>query len=191
MEYSCVRCLFCSRRKEAQVAHLVQAKGWGRALFAQRIKTVLVDGVWTEAVTPLLPGYVFAYSNDETDRYEELHSLPNVIRVLTYGDGSNVLKGRDLEFADWLWRMKGHIEVMKAAQVGDRVEIIDGVFKQLHGTIIRMDRRRKTVCVLLDTEGTPKHLWLAYEIVERRTEDGGPEGWHPQEEAPTSGQHNQ
>lgn len=152
---------------------------------------MLVDGVWTETVAPLMPGYVFVYSNDETDRYEELHSLPNVIRVLTYGDGSNVLKGRDLEFADWLWRLKGHIEVMKAAQVGDRVEIIDGVFKQLHGTIIRMDRRRKTVCVLLDTEGTPKHLWLAYEIVERRTEDGGPEGWHPQEEAPTSGQHNQ
>lgn len=191
MEYSYVRCLFCSRRKEAQVAHLVQAKGWGRALFAQRIKTLLVDGVWTEAVTPLLPGYVFVYSNDETDRYEALHSLPYVLRVLTYGDGTDVLKGRDLEFADWLWRLKGNIEIMKAAQVGDRVEIIDGVFKQLHGTVIRMDRRRKTVCVLLETKGTPQKLWLAYEIVERRTEGGEPEGRHPQDEAPSSGQHNQ
>ena len=51
--------------------------------------------------------------------------------------------------------------------MGDRVEIIDGVFRQLHGTITRMDRRRKTIRVALETEGTPKQIWLAYEIVER------------------------
>ena len=56
---------------------------------------------------------------------------------------------------------------MRALQEGDRVEIIDGVFKQLRGRITRMDRRRKTVRVELDTQGAIRHIWLSYEIVDR------------------------
>ena len=56
---------------------------------------------------------------------------------------------------------------MQATQIGDRIEITDGVFKQLHGTITKMDRRRHTIRVALETEGTPKQIWLAYEIVEK------------------------
>ena len=61
--------------------------------------------------------------------------------------------------------------MLKALQVGDRIEIVDGVFKQLRGTITKMDRRRKTVRVDLDTEGLLRHIWLAYEIVDRVEED--------------------
>ena len=62
---------------------------------------------------------------------------------------------------------KGAWGVMRALQEGDRVEIIDGVFKQLRGRITRMDRRRKTVRVELDTQGAIRHIWLSYEIVDR------------------------
>ena len=51
---------------------------------------------------------------------------PHVIRVLAYGDGSDVLTGSDLEFIDWLWRLNGRIGVMHARQVGDSIEITDG-----------------------------------------------------------------
>ena len=96
--------------------------------------------------------------------------MGHVIRVLTDGDGSDTLMGRDLEFADWLWSLNGRIEVMQAVQIGDRIEIVDGVFKRLQGTITKMDRRRRTVRVSLETEGTPKQIWLAYEIVEKDEE---------------------
>ena len=55
---------------------------------------------------------------------------------------------------------------MKAVQIGDRIEIVDGVFKQLHGTVTKMDRRRRTARIALETEGTPKQIWLAYEVVD-------------------------
>lgn len=173
LEYRCVRCLFCNTGKEEQVVRLIAEKGWGRAIFPQRMKTVLKDGAWTEAVCPLMPGYVFVYSGEEEDRLAEFPRLNHVIRVLAYGDGSDALMGRDLEFAEWIWSLNGRIEVMKAAQIGDRIEIIDGVFKQLHGTITRMDRRRKTIRVSVEMEGTPKQIWLAYEIVEKRAEETG------------------
>ena len=125
------------------------------------------NGAWTEVVFPLLPGYVFVFSDGGEDRSAEFLRLGHVIRVLTYGGGSDTLMGRDLEFADWLWSLNGRIEVMQAVQIGDRIEIVDGVFKRLHGTITKMDRRRRTVRVSLETEGTPKQIWLAYEIVEK------------------------
>lgn len=92
---------------------------------------------------------------------------PHVIRVLAYGDGSDVLIGSDLEFADWLWRLNGRIGVMHARQVGDRIENTDGAFKKLRRTVTRMDRRRRTIRVTLKTLGAPKQIWLAYEIAER------------------------
>ena len=171
LEYRCVRCLFCNTGKERQVVRLITEKGWGRAIFPQRIKKVLKNGVWTETVCPLMPVYVFVYSDEEEEPFAEFSRLNHVIRVLTYGDGSDVLTGRDLEFAAWIWGLNGRIAVMKAAQIGDRIEIIDGVFKQLHGTITRMDRRRKTIRVSVEMEGTPKQIWLAYEIVEKRAEE--------------------
>lgn len=166
--YSFVRCLFCNTGKEMAVVHAIHENGWGRAIFPQRIRTIRKGREQIETLVPLLPGYVFIYSDQVIPRRDELMKLRHVIRVLAYGsDGQDRLVGRDLEFADWLWRLDGRIGIMKALQVGDRIEIVDGVFKELHGTIIRMDKRQKTVCISLETEGTPKQIWLAYEIVEK------------------------
>lgn len=170
-EYGCVRCLFCHTGKENEVVRVIEERGWGRALFPQRIKRVMKAGAWTDEPAPLLPGYIFVYSDPIDREMKDFRSLQHVIRVLTYADGTDTLFGRDLDFAHWLWGLDGRVEVMKAAQVGDRVEIIDGVFRQLHGTITRMDRRRKTIRVALETEGTPKQIWLAYEIAERMEDE--------------------
>lgn len=166
-EYGFVRCLFCRTGKEESIVRLIHEKGWGRALFPQRIKTVMRNGAWTEVPFPLLPGYVFVYQGPDDGQRWDFWGLPYVIRVLAYDDGTDVLIGRDLEFADWIWRLGGRIGAMKATQIGDRIEITDGAFKSLRGTVTRMDRRRKTIRVSLETVGAPKQIWLAYEIVEK------------------------
>lgn len=125
------------------------------------------NGAWTEVLLPLMPGYVFVYSDPDDQQAKEFRSIAPVIRVLRYNDGTDILIGRDLEFAEWIWRLGGQIGAMKAVQIGDRIEIVDGLFKQLRGTVTKMDRRRRTVRVCLDTVGTPKQIWLAYEIVEK------------------------
>lgn len=168
--YTHVQCLFCETGKEKRVVEAIHDKQWGHALFAQRVKTVWRDRQWVEEVAPLLPGYVFVYLDQEDGVYRNDLNIPHVIRVLTYGEGQDKLTGRDLEFANWLWHMGGQIGVMKAAQIGDRVEITDGVFKELHGTIIRMNRRRKKICVSLDTQGIPMQIWLSYELCEKSEE---------------------
>lgn len=168
--YTHVQCLFCETGKEKRVVEAIQEMRWGRAIFAQRVKVVWRGQQWVEDTTPLLPGYVFVYQDQEDEPYRNYMSISHVIRVLMYGEGQDKLTGRDLEFADWLWRVGGKIGVMQAVQEGDCIEITDGVFKALHGRIIRMNRRRKKVCVSLDTQGIPMQIWLSYELCEKREE---------------------
>lgn len=171
-EYGCVRCLFCNTGYEEAVVRAIHQNGWGHAIFPQRVKTIRKGRAWIETLSPLFPGYVFVYSGQTTVRRDELQGVQHVIRVLTYGEAKqDTLVGRDLEFAEWLWQLGGHIGLMKAMQIGDRVEIIDGIFKRLHGSIVRMDKRQRSICVALETAGSPKQIWLAYEIVEKVTEE--------------------
>lgn len=166
--YQTVRCLFCETGKEESVVERVHKSGLGRAIFARRSGTKRENGKWIETLRPLLPGYIFVYFGQERARNDELAAIPQVIRVLHYGDGQGDLTGRDLEFADWIWRQDGRIGAMKALQIGDWIEITDGAFKALKGTIVKMDRRRKTFLVSLDGAGAVRQIWLTYEVVEKR-----------------------
>ena len=83
--YECVRCLFCRTGKEESVVALVEENGWGRALFAKRMKRLRNGKEWFFKPAPLLPGYVFVYSSGEDIPHESFLSLQDVIRVLQYG----------------------------------------------------------------------------------------------------------
>ena len=133
-------------------------------------------GQWIEVSKPLLPGYVFVYSNEKQVRHDELAAVHHVAHILSYESGRDALIGGDLEFADWVWQNGGNIGAMKALQIGDWIEITDGVFKQLHGTIVRMDRRRRTFLVSLDGSGSIRQIWLTYEVVEKRDASESPPG---------------
>lgn len=171
-DYQSVYCLFCRTGREEYVVRYLHELGYGRAIFPQRIKTMMVNREWMEVPTPLLPGYIFLYMDDETPRRDELLKVQSVIRVLNYSAcGQESLSERDLEFADWIWRQGGRIGAMKALQIGDRVEITDPLFRELHGTVKRMDRRRHTVQVELDAKGSIREVWLTYEVVERQDDD--------------------
>ena len=184
--YKYVRCLFCTTGKEEAVARGIEASGHGRALFPQRDKRFLVGRAWVERPVALLPGYVFVYSDEERAVYRSFGAAQHIIRVLAYGGGDDRLTGRDREFADWLWRLQGRVGVLKALEVGDRIEIVDGAFKQLRGRITKMDRRRRTVRVELDTSGAIRQLWLAYEIVDRVDADALRRGMRRDEERGTA-----
>lgn len=172
-EYTRVQCLFCQTGSEKMVTDLINRYGWGKAIFGEKVK-VLHKGHGQEErqLLPLLPGYVFVYMGGEIGGGQQTRGdylgINGVIRLLIY-DGETQqeeLIGHDLEFADWLWRCGGRVEVMKAIQVGDRVEINDPLFKELQGTIVRMDRRKKSVTVKLESESGDKFITLSYDVVQ-------------------------
>ena len=115
---------------------------------------------------PLLPGYVFVYLPGEAPSVN-WWTFSGVIRPLGYGEGRrDYLTGSDLAFAQWVWQKEGNITQIKVVEAGDRIEIADGLFSRMRGTIIRVDRRKQTCCVALDTDSIIRQVWLPYELVE-------------------------
>ena len=126
----------------------------------------LMRKAYEEIKTALLPGYVFVYLPEEP-RPVNWWTFSGVIRPLGYGEGRrDYLAGSDLAFAQWVWQKEGNISHVKVVAAGDRIEIADGLFSRMRGTIIRVDRRKKTCCVALDTSGIIRQVWLPYELVE-------------------------
>lgn len=164
--YTYVQCLFCETGKEQSIVQMIQKYDGAHAIFAQRTRFIKRDNDWTQVRAPLLPGYVFVYQDQSDFNEIEYQRIPYVFRVLKYDDGSTHLKGNDLLFSDWLWRMNGEIGVIKTAQVGDRVEIAEGALRELKGQIVHINRRQRKVYVVLDSMSIPLHTWLAYEQVQ-------------------------
>ena len=133
--YTYARCLFCTTGKEEVVVRAIEESGHGQALFPQRMKKILKNGAWIERPTALLPGYVFVYSDEETVNFSGFPGAQHVIRMLTYGDGSNALIGRDREFADWLWRLHGRVVFIQGLIFGVSISIVVVFFRQFHGSI--------------------------------------------------------
>ena len=166
-----VRCLFCETGKEPWVVNAIRTKGWGEAIFAQRVKEVWRNGAWAEVNVPLMPGYVFVYATEEEERGAGYGGIEHVIRLLKYNDGREVLEGADLAFAEWLYGIDGKVGKMQAIREGEKVKIVDGVFRALHGTVVRMNRRRRKMCVLIEMQGHPVQIWLSYELVDKEKEE--------------------
>ena len=103
--YQTVRCLFCTTGKEELVVQAVEEKGWGKAIFPKRSSPVRKGGEWIEAFKPLLPGYVFVYSDIGQVQQRDFLNVSHVIRVLSYDGERDELTGRDLEFAGWIWQL--------------------------------------------------------------------------------------
>ena len=144
----------------------IEESGRGQALFPQRMKKILKNGAWIERPTALLPGYVFVYSDEETVNFSGFPGAQHVIRMLTYGDGSNALIGRDREFADWLWRAP-RPRGRDAGPAGgrshrDRRRRVPPVARhhRPHG------QAQKDVRVELDTQGAIRYIWLSYEVID-------------------------
>ena len=165
-EYEQVRCIFCTTGYERQLAQAIERERKGKAIFPTRIKRVrIARGLWHEERVPLMPGYVFVYS-DQNLSYRQVASLPHVIRVLRYKDEpEGWLRGSDRAFADQLWACGGVIKVLRAVREGSRVTIIDGVFKALNGRVMAMDKRKQAAKIELEVAGNISHVWLSFEYL--------------------------
>lgn len=171
-----VRCLFCKCGSEKNVVRIIEDQRLGHPLFGERVKLLRVGrNQEIETIRPLLPGYVFVYTLPDDPDAPNLGGVDGVFRVLTYGkSGRETLAGRDLEFAEWLWRVGGRVEVLKAIQLGDRVEIVDELFKGLHGTVVRMDKRKKSVKIQLESGTALQYVTLSYRLLEKANADRPP-----------------
>ena len=116
---------------------------------------------------PILPGYLMVSSeNDLQDRAHEVRRVPGCYGFLRNLDKSIVLKGADMQYAAWIMGNKGLIKPSKAEfKKGEPIKVLEGPLMDLHGTILRVDRRSSRVLVAFEFANEVRKVSMPVEFV--------------------------
>lgn len=171
--YCCLHCL--TGREEAvrtRLQRLFDENGFRGSVvwFPKKRCRLIVKGSAIETKRPLFPGYVFFYFPEDEDALPEfeIRRTPDVIRFLSYGDGSISLHGSDLGVARWIDDFNGDIPISKAVYTpGESIRIAEGPLKGMDAMITKVDRHRKKVWVNFNIDGAMNNVVLDVEFISR------------------------
>jgi len=160
-------CVFCLTGKENLVAQAIEVFCRdARARAVNQEKRFSNNGKVTVRDEVMIKGYVF-FAVPQNIEIDKVIPPDDLIKPLTYSDGSWRLCGEDEEYAKWIFKYNGTLSFSKAYQVGDKIEIIDGPLKDLEGLITRIDKRNRNGQVTFQFAGREQKLWLGFEIVKK------------------------
>lgn len=157
-------CISCRTGMEAKAAYLVREAMQIESIAPVKVKREWRGKRWEELKLALLPGYIFAYAEEDQDILQ-VQRLPHVQSVLRYADGSMALKGRDRVFADWVMCYDGIVGLSAAIHEGDQVKVVSGPLKDLEGRITVVNKRKQIAKVEFTVCGAPKHFWLSFDYL--------------------------
>ena len=161
-----VFCIFCETTRENKVELFLQKTGYNviSALVERRI---IVNGKIENVLRSIIPGYVFFETENILDgiAWKEICKMQYIYYPLKYTDNENKIRGKDLEFINWLKRNDGVIKISKVIEIGNRINVLEGPLKDYEGKIVKINKRQKCVAIKLDGEGMENIIWLSYECV--------------------------
>ena len=155
-----VYCVSCNNGSEKRVAERLRSALNKEVIFPVRVMKKRKAREWSEEEIPLTPGYVFIYSDSEVNLENVKKS--GVHRVLSYGDDFRELHGGDFEFAMWVNKYHGRIEVSQALLVGDRVKVVEGPLTDVVANVIRIDKHQQRAFVSFLFAGRELGIWFSY-----------------------------
>ncbi len=136
----------------------------GFSPMSPKARKIFVNAPERNELRRILPGYVFFDAYQEPN-WKIVRTIPNVIRVLSYGDeDESPLRGDDLIFVNWLKSQGGIIEVSRAVREGTKVRFISGPLKDLNDRVVAVNTNRMVAAVHL-SEGSAigQKIWCAFE----------------------------
>ena len=160
-----VRCIFCLSGNEEKIKSAVESQKLGRVIIPMRKKPYKNNGIWEIREDKMMPGYVFVYSDKETD-YSKTKRVGDVINILHYGSepADSYLRGSDLEFARLLRDHDGVMPILSAVREGDYIKVNDIILEKMHGKTTGINKGRHMVNIEIQLLGTSRNIWLGYEI---------------------------
>ena len=160
-------CLHCATGQEQKMAERIALLHPGiTALAVLQEKHQSRNGARALARRVMLPGYVFLFSREPIP-FRSILPMNHVIRFLTYGHEEDfALRGEDLAFAQWVRRHEGMIACSRAVSVGSSLRIIEGPLADHIGTVEKIDRHNRNVCLAICFSGTARKVWMPFQWAE-------------------------
>lgn len=160
-----VYCLFCETQKCRAVAYALEQRGIPRAFSPRIINRKRVKGKNLDVTYDLLPGYVFAYTEEKLDTFVAFRGIAGIIRWLGDQENGFELAGADYEFAMRLYRKDGLVGQLTVFKVGDEVRTDDPLFADCDGKITRIDYRKQRARVDYRFANVSYHVWVACDMI--------------------------
>lgn len=157
-------CISCRTGMEGKAALLIREALQIQTIAPVKVKREWRGRRWEQLDLALLPGYIFAYAQDEYN-IRQVKRIPHIQSVLRYSDGTEALMGFDKAFAMWLAENKGVIGLSAVIKEGDRVKVVSGPLKEMEGSITVVDKRKQIAKVAFTICGSPKHFWLSFDYL--------------------------
>ena len=160
-------CLFCETSREKDVELYLRQMGYN-VITALVERKVFVKGKIKNVLRSIIPGYVFFENENILDgiSWKDLCKMQYIYFPLKYTDNEKALRGKDLDFVNWLEGNNGIIKISKVIKNGKKIKAVEGPLKDFVGKIIKINKRQKCAAVKLDGEGIEKIIWLSYEYIE-------------------------
>ena len=159
-----VFCVHCATGYEKRIADLINMLHPDiTALAVVQEKHQSVNGKKAMMSRVMLPGYVFLFSSQPIP-FRRILPLQHVIRFLTYGHEEDfALRGDDLAFALWIRRYDGMLACSRAVSIGSSLRIIEGPLKDHIGTVEKIDRHNRNVCLGILFSGVLRKVWMPFQ----------------------------
>ncbi len=161
-------CIFCKNGSEQKIIKIINENSRNvTALAPTRIVQEKRGNTWTKSEKPLIPGYIFMYTEDPQD----LISSPKVkdmYKILEYDPGTRNLTGPDYDYAMWIYNNHGKIIPSQVFEDGDEIKVLDGPMANFGGRIIRIDKRKKRALVEFDFDGKKRQVSLAVDFMVKK-----------------------
>ncbi len=132
-----------------------------RKMFERRMGRQLVTD------QPILPGYLMVSTEQVLDtRMLDVERLPGSYGFLRNMDNTICLRASDKEYAAWIMGNDGVIKPSKISFTeGEPIKVLEGPLMNLHGTIVRVDRRGSRVMVEFDFAGVVRRVSMPVEFI--------------------------
>ncbi len=163
-----VYCLFCLTAKCDKVARLAERLTGCRALYPKQIQHTRSNGRIVDIEHPLLPGYVFLYSEDQPLLMSRFWGLEGVLRCICDDKNEPELTGDDEAFALMLLEKGGIIGKTPVFVEGQMIRVCKGAYCGLESRVLKVNRRNMRMQIEIPFANRMVKTWVEYEIVENK-----------------------
>lgn len=155
-------CIYCEANRCEMLSATIERIIGCRVIYPVRIQHIWSKGSMIDIEKPLIPGYLFLYSDNRLNDLKRLESITGVYKLLRYSDNKAELKDSDRDFAIMMLEYNGIIGKMPVFKVGDKIILDKGILKGIDAKIIKVNKRNCRMQVEMTLAGSSTKMWLDY-----------------------------
>ena len=161
-----VFCLCCKNSQENKVESFLKQIGYN-TISALSERKVYNNGKFKTILRTIIPGYVFFENDTDLDAFnwKEICKMEYIYYPLKYMDNGKILRGKDLEFVNWLKENNGILKISNVIKYDKKIKIINGPLKEYEGKIVKINKKQNCAGIKLDGEGIQNTIWLSYDYI--------------------------